>query len=209
MLKTAAERCDLGVVQERTSPSVDEIQRQLRCILASPAFHGSKRCQQFLEYVCDKSLSGEIGALKERTIAIEVFGRQPQSDLGEDTIVRVGAREVRKRLALFYITPEGVASEGDTSGGWEDGPLIQALYGRKTGVKASSLGGESAACGVFAGSADLMLRNIVYRMGFLFPLENKKLIRQIPERVPVVYSADTTKAQQMLPTGLCARKEAE
>ncbi|HXB69120.1 MAG TPA: hypothetical protein VNY05_12800 [Candidatus Acidoferrales bacterium] len=109
--KTATPSCGPGVVQERTTPSPDEIQRQLRCILASPAFHGSKRCQQFLEYVCDKSLSGETGALKERTIAIEVFGRQPQSDLGEDTIVRVGAREVRKRLAQFYVTPEGVASE--------------------------------------------------------------------------------------------------
>src|SRR5450432_3587045 len=111
MLKTAVQSCELGVVPDRTTPSADEIQRQLRCILASPAFHGSKRCQQFLEYVCDKSLSGETGELKERTIAIEVFGRQPQSDLGEDTIVRVGAREVRKRLAQFYITPAGVASE--------------------------------------------------------------------------------------------------
>jgi hypothetical protein len=110
MSKTAAPSCEPGV-PERTTPSADEIHRQLRSILASPAFHGSKRCQQFLEYVCDKSLSGEMGALKERTIAIEVFGRPPQSDLGEDTIVRVGAREVRKRLAQFYVTPEGIASE--------------------------------------------------------------------------------------------------
>ena len=43
-------------------------------------------------------------------MAIDVFGRQPQSELGEDTIVRVGAREVRKRLAQFYVSPEGVAS---------------------------------------------------------------------------------------------------
>jgi hypothetical protein len=43
-------------------------------------------------------------------VAIDVFGRQPQSELGEDTIVRVGAREVRKRLAQFYVSPEGVAS---------------------------------------------------------------------------------------------------
>ena len=49
--------------------------------------------------------------LKERTVAIEVFGRSPQSDLGEDTIVRVGAREVRKRLAQYYVTAEGSASE--------------------------------------------------------------------------------------------------
>ncbi len=92
-------------------PGADEIRRQLQSILASPIFHGSKRCQQFLEYVCEKSLSGEAGALKERMIAIEVFGRQPQTDLGDDTIVRVGAREVRKRLAQYYVTPEGAASE--------------------------------------------------------------------------------------------------
>ena len=100
-----------GAVQERNAPTPEEIRKQLLRVLASPAFHGSKRCQQFLEYVCEKALSGETGALKERTIAIEVFGRSPQSDLGEDTIVRVGAREVRKRLAQYYVTEDGTASE--------------------------------------------------------------------------------------------------
>jgi len=99
-----------GPTPDREAPKPAEIQNQLRAILASPAFHGSKRCQQFLEYVCEKSLAGEAGALKERTVAIDVFGRQPQSELGEDTIVRVGAREVRKRLAQFYVSPEGTAS---------------------------------------------------------------------------------------------------
>jgi hypothetical protein len=52
-----------------------------------------------------------MGALKERSIAIEVFGRHPATaGHGEDTIVRVGAREVRKRLAQYYMTPEGSAS---------------------------------------------------------------------------------------------------
>ncbi len=92
-------------------PSPEEIRRQLANVLASSVFHGSKRCQQFLEYVCERSLAGDTGALKERTIAVEVFGRQPHIDLGEDTIVRVGAREVRKRLAQFYVTPEGAAAE--------------------------------------------------------------------------------------------------
>lgn len=92
-------------------PTHQEIRRQLEAILASPAFHGSKRCQQFLEHVCDKSLAGLESTLKERTVAIEVFGRQPESDLGEDTIVRVGAREVRKRLAQYYVSPDGVAAD--------------------------------------------------------------------------------------------------
>src|SRR5450755_3131857 len=111
MSKIATSGREMVGVQDRNVPSPEEIRRQLQIILNSPAFHGSKRCQQFLEYVCEKSLSGEAGALKERTIAIEVFARQPQSDLGDDTIVRVGAREVRKRLAQFYVTPEGAASE--------------------------------------------------------------------------------------------------
>jgi hypothetical protein len=102
---------EVGPAPKPDSPKPEEIRRQLQRILASPVFHGSKRCQQFLEYVCEQSLTGGVGALKERTIATEVFGRRPQSDLGEDTIVRVGAREVRKRLAQYYVTPEGAASE--------------------------------------------------------------------------------------------------
>ncbi len=110
MSKTVTSVQELSVARD-SSPHPDEVRRQLQQILASRVFHGSKRCQQFLEYVCVKSLAGEAGALKERTVAVEVFGRPPLTDLGEDTIVRVGAREVRKRLAQFYMTPEGSVSE--------------------------------------------------------------------------------------------------
>jgi hypothetical protein len=96
---------------DHRAPQPDEIRRQLRAILTSPAFLGSKRSQQFLEYVCEKSLNGEAATLKERTIAVEVFGRSPESDLGEDTIVRVSAREVRKRLAQYYTSPEAASVE--------------------------------------------------------------------------------------------------
>ncbi len=111
MSKTAVVTREEHSGESLNIPTPDEIRQQLGNILASPPFHGSKRCHQFLEYVCEQALAGEVGALKERTIAIAVFGRQPQSDLGEDTIVRVGAREVRKRLAQYYVTPEGAASK--------------------------------------------------------------------------------------------------
>src|SRR5579863_8797751 len=110
MSKSAVVTRDERSGENLNIPTPDEIRQQLGSILASPPFHGSKRCHQFLEYVCEQALAGEVGALKERTIAIAVFGRQPQSDLGEDTIVRVGAREVRKRLAQYYVTPDGAAS---------------------------------------------------------------------------------------------------
>ncbi len=111
MSKLAAPGHDAAPLQVQDYPTPEEIRHELERILASPAFHGSKRCQRFLDYVCTKALSGEAAALKERTVAIEVFDRQPQSDLSEDTIVRVGAREVRKRLAQYYVTPEGEAAK--------------------------------------------------------------------------------------------------
>lgn len=87
----------------------DLIRLQLRRILESPAFHGSKRCQAFLEYVVEKTLRGESDGLKERTIAVDIFDRGLDSDLANDTIVRVGAREVRRRLTEYYSTPDAAS----------------------------------------------------------------------------------------------------
>ncbi len=40
--------------------------------------------------------------LKERTIGVEVFGREPSYDTGSDHVVRTAASELRKRLAIYY-----------------------------------------------------------------------------------------------------------
>ncbi len=84
-------------------PERAEVMAALESVLNSAAFRGSKRCHDFLQYVVTKSLEGNHEYLKERTIAAEVFGRKLAADLTEDTIVRVGAREVRKRLAQYYM----------------------------------------------------------------------------------------------------------
>src|SRR3954471_8566677 len=110
MSKAVVSPPESGHAGESHRPGPDEVRRQVEAILASPAFHGSKRCQQFLEHVCERALAGRESTLRERTLAIEVFGRQPESDLGEDTIVRVGAREVRKRLAQYYVSPDGASA---------------------------------------------------------------------------------------------------
>jgi len=92
------------------APAAEEVLLELGRISASPAFQGSRRSRQFLEHVCRRALAGEGASIKERTLAVEVFGRAAESDLGEDTIVRVGAREVRKRLVQYYATPESKES---------------------------------------------------------------------------------------------------
>ncbi|HBY62349.1 MAG TPA: hypothetical protein DEH78_21205 [Solibacterales bacterium] len=75
---------------------------ELERIVESPAFKGSRRSQDFLRYVILARLDGHLDQLKERAIGAEVFGRDPDYDTGGDSIVRVKANEVRKRLAQFY-----------------------------------------------------------------------------------------------------------
>lgn len=91
--------------------SADAVRTHLRRILESPAFKGSKRSQAFLEYAVEKVLAGEHDALKERNIAVDVFQRPPDTNLNDDTIVRVGAREVRRRLAQYHSSPQAAGDE--------------------------------------------------------------------------------------------------
>lgn len=83
-------------------PQREDILAALERVLNSADFRGSKRCYDFLHYVVMQSLTGNADHLKERTLAAEIFGRNSDVDLTEDTIVRVGAREVRKRLSHYY-----------------------------------------------------------------------------------------------------------
>ena len=78
----------------------------LNQVLQSQGFRSSRRSQDFLRYVVERTLEGQADALKERTIGIDVFGRSSSYDPSDDATVRVKAGEVRKRLGLYY------ASEG-------------------------------------------------------------------------------------------------
>jgi hypothetical protein len=101
------------VVDERPDGSVDPdmIRLHLKKVLLSPAFRTSPRCQTFLAHLIQKSLDGQAGSLKERALAVDVFGRCAEANLAEDTIVRVSAREVRRRLAQYYATAEAAGDE--------------------------------------------------------------------------------------------------
>ena len=50
-------------------------------------------------------MAGRADNLKERTLGIEVFGKDPNYDTNEDPIVRVTAGEIRKRIAQYYQEP--------------------------------------------------------------------------------------------------------
>jgi hypothetical protein len=85
-----------------TAAEKTEVWRELEAVLAAPSFANSKRYPAFLRYVVDKVLQGQTEDLKERTLGIEVFNRAPDYDTNNETIVRVTAGEVRRRLAAYY-----------------------------------------------------------------------------------------------------------
>lgn len=78
------------------------LQQHLKEVLEGQAFRGSQRSAQFLRYIVEQALAGHLESIKERLIGVELFGRSPSYDTGNDAIVRVTASDVRKRLLQHY-----------------------------------------------------------------------------------------------------------
>jgi len=76
---------------------------QLERVLASPGFLRNERMSRFLRFLCERHLEGNDNQLKESVIAVEVFGRKPDHDPSQDSIVRTEAGRLRARLAEYYM----------------------------------------------------------------------------------------------------------
>ena len=83
--------------------TADLIRAQLDLLVHDEVFRSSKRSVTFLKYVVEQTLNGAADQIKERTIGVEVFGRDPSYDTNLDHIVRTAAVELRKRLATYYV----------------------------------------------------------------------------------------------------------
>jgi hypothetical protein len=86
-------------------PDAEAIRAQLNRVLAHPLFTNSKRYPVLLAYTVEQTLLGNAGDLKERTIGVEAFGRNPDYDVNLDPVVRTSAAEVRRRLIQYYYEP--------------------------------------------------------------------------------------------------------
>jgi hypothetical protein len=97
-----------------TADEAETVRFELQRILASPLFQGSKRCYDFLHYIVTRTLEGELDGLTERFLGAELFGRAIDYDTKSDSIVRVRANDVRRRLTEYYAdqrsTPKIVIS---------------------------------------------------------------------------------------------------
>jgi hypothetical protein len=75
---------------------------ELEAVLSSEAFARSPIVAQMLKYICERHFSGQSHEIKEYNIAVDAFGRQPNFDQTRDSIVRVEAHRLRKRLQEYY-----------------------------------------------------------------------------------------------------------
>ncbi|MBV8551603.1 MAG: hypothetical protein JOY54_09900 [Acidobacteriaceae bacterium] len=72
-------------------------------VLESSHFRSSKKCTRFLRHLVENAVESRFGCLKERTLGVDVFDRDPNYDTNQDPVVRGTAGEVRKRLAQYYL----------------------------------------------------------------------------------------------------------
>jgi hypothetical protein len=83
-------------------PSAADIRTELAHVLVGAGFARNTRMSRFLTFLVDRHLEGRDEELKESLIAHEVFGRRPDYDPKQDSIVRTEAARLRGRLAEHY-----------------------------------------------------------------------------------------------------------
>jgi hypothetical protein len=83
-------------------PTAEEVRQLVERILRSRQFSNSPKKQKFLQLICEAYLEGRASELSEYSIGYEVFDRNETYDPALDSIVRVGAHDLRKKLELYY-----------------------------------------------------------------------------------------------------------
>src|SRR5580700_7338741 len=99
-----------GVIQHHFGRSIfmpstvglREEKAELEAVFASGIFSRAPGLAHMLNYVCTKYFEGQSDQVKEYNIAVEALGRPADFDQKRDSIVRVEAHRLRKRLSEYY-----------------------------------------------------------------------------------------------------------
>src|SRR5579863_8592379 len=79
-----------------------EEKAELEAVFASGIFSRAPGLAHMLNYVCTKYFQGQSDQVKEYNIAVEALGRGADFDQKRDSIVRVEAHRLRRRLNEYY-----------------------------------------------------------------------------------------------------------
>jgi hypothetical protein len=84
------------------SGRVAEERAAVEAVLTSNTFDKRPRLASLLRYICERYFEGDTDAIKEYSIATDVFRRPQSFDQATDSIVRVEVFRLRKKLREFY-----------------------------------------------------------------------------------------------------------
>lgn len=82
----------------------EEEWQELQAVLQSEIFSKAPNLLHFLNYVAEQHFAGKASEIKEYSIAVQALHRPEQFDPQSDTIVRVTAHALRKKLEHYYAT---------------------------------------------------------------------------------------------------------
>src|ERR1035437_4071149 len=79
--------------------------KELDWLLTSGVLGRSHNIAQMLKFICEKHFEGQGSQITEHALAVEALGRRSDFNSQVDTIVRVTAHQLRKRLQEIYAGP--------------------------------------------------------------------------------------------------------
>ena len=88
-----------------SKPSPEQLEEQVNRVLSSDVLKASHNLHSLLKFMVAAASEGRSESLKEITIATDVFGRRADFDNRIDTVVRVQAHRLRRKLAKYYAGP--------------------------------------------------------------------------------------------------------
>ncbi len=90
---------------EIQTASLEAQREELRTVLLSAQFQHAPQLARLLTYLCEKLFADQASQIKEYSIGVDLFHRGENFDQNSDSIVRVEANRLRKRLAEYYAGP--------------------------------------------------------------------------------------------------------
>ncbi len=102
--RSGASRKEGSVASEAPArrPPGDERLELLHRVGASAGFQKSNRLRELLLFLGEHALAAPDTPIREQDIGVEVFGRPPGYDTSQDTLVRVQASQLRKKLQQYF-----------------------------------------------------------------------------------------------------------
>jgi hypothetical protein len=82
--------------------TVDQERTEVELVFQSGVFDKAPRLGHFFRYICERHFEGRADEIKEYSIAVEALSRGVDFDPKKDSIVRVEAHRLRKRLEEYY-----------------------------------------------------------------------------------------------------------